>query len=1195
MATQTVRTIYEAVVSGAQRNVSNLGKTLDRSADSADKLDSALDKAGKRTVRPNIDLDIATAEKEVRRLTGDLDKLEKSTPNVQIDAEVAQAQRAVDILTSELSVLENAPTVAAIDADIQKAQAKSDTLRRELDVLSRMEPSLQVQADTAKAESALEDIENRLKALDGARADAVATVDADTRAATSALEDAQQRLDDINGIRAEATVTADIDAARSDLEQASSRLKALNGEKAELQVLVDSESAQSSLDEMGDAAESAGSDAGARAGGALLEGLNSTPVVGAIGGLVAAVGGYITYGIIDSLLETMRAEDVFGARTGLDEVTSRKFGAAAGAAYANAWGESIDDNLNTAQSALENALIGDGSTGREVEAVIAQLSAVSEILDADVSEAAEAAGNMIKNGLAANAEEAFDIIVNGSQEGLNRSDDLLDTLREYSSMFEALGLDGSEALGLIDQAMDAGARNSDVAADALKEFSIRAQDDSKATNKAYEEIGLNAEEMGKKVAAGGEEAQEGLTIVLDALRGIEDPMARNAAGVALFGTMWEDMGNGAGILAMDLDNLGGSWVNVGDTASDAMDRMSDNAATDLEEMKRTLSNAGTNLLGGIASALEEPINAAADYVGENTAEIIGFLIDVGHEFFDVARAATEFAATTVEVLGDVAGSLDGIVDGIGKAIEAIGVMTDDEDMMRLGQGIQDASKDMTQFSEDADGMADTLRTTVGGALDDAEAKFDDWSGPALMQAQIDDAITGMVAGLDGFVAHVDSLPGGTVTINGDILPGEEAMNALITEVDESNGYVTINGKTVPADEAVATFIAETEANPGAEVTVTANTGPAEEAWAGFTGTVMSGEPPEIPVGADTSPAQEQVTIWGSQVGDVPAHVYVEADLFTAEESLQSFYATMNEQGGTVTINGETADARETLDVLIEEVNNGEGTVMINGTPVNAETSLLQLVDIINSSGGVVEIDGDNVPANLKTDAAKRKIDGTEGTVDIDGDASGANSATDGAKRKADGTKGTIKVDAATAAASAAIDAAAWTRTATIQVRAVQVGRTAASIARSVAGMFGRANGGRIATGLAYGGTVGAGYGVVPAPYPGPGIDNVLWPLKGAATGRVLGQPLAGGEWVVNPISSAQHDSTLRAINDGATRAELASMLGAGSTAPDYAAIAAASRAGVAEGMAGAQVLIRVGHQTVIGAIVDAERATGRKI
>jgi hypothetical protein len=100
----------------------------------------------------------------------------------------------------------------------------------------------------------------------------------------------------------------------------------------------------------------------------------------------------------------------------------------------------------------------------------------------------------MRTGLAKNAQDALNIVTVGFQAGDDKAGDFLDTLNEYGTQFRKLGLDGKEATGLISQGLKAGARDGDLVADALKEFSIRAVDGSKTTKKGFEALGLSASE-----------------------------------------------------------------------------------------------------------------------------------------------------------------------------------------------------------------------------------------------------------------------------------------------------------------------------------------------------------------------------------------------------------------------------------------------------------------------------------------------------------------------------------------------------------------------------------------------------------------------------------------------------------------------------------------------------------------------------
>lgn len=87
-----------------------------------------------------------------------------------------------------------------------------------------------------------------------------------------------------------------------------------------------------------------------------------------------------------------------------------------------------------------------------------------------------------------------------------------------------------------------------------------------------------------------------------------------------------------------------------------------------------------------------------------------------------------------------------------------------------------------------------------------------------------------------------------------------------------------------------------------------------------------------------------------------------------------------------------------------------------------------------------------------------------------------------------------------------------------------------------------------AAGLAHGGWVAPGRssgGWVPGGYPGPGVDNVLWPFApGAARGRYLAQPLAGDEYVVNGAQARKFGPVLEFINNGASMREFANAVSA---------------------------------------------------
>lgn len=317
--------------------------------------------------------------------------------------------------------------------------------------------------------------------------------------------------------------------------------------------------------------ESAGEFASGFAGATALTRLGSAggPIGIALAGL-AAVGflaGRELISQIEAGVRSQATQDLFQARMGVDEATMSRYGTAAANAFTDSFGGSIEDNLRTVQFAVQGGVIDADATNAEVESTIGHIQTLATLMEVDVQEAARAAGQLMRGGFARDGEQAADIIASGFQRGNNIAGDWLDTITEYTTQFRKLGLDGDDALGLIQQGLEGAARDSDIVADSLKEFSIRAVDGSKATAEGFGALGFNPDEMGRRFAAGGETARAALGQVITAIRNLDDPLQQGMVWTRLFGTQWEDMGDA--INKMDLSTARSQFTDTEGTISNA--------------------------------------------------------------------------------------------------------------------------------------------------------------------------------------------------------------------------------------------------------------------------------------------------------------------------------------------------------------------------------------------------------------------------------------------------------------------------------------------------------------------------------------------------------------------------------------------------------------------------------------------------
>lgn len=350
----------------------------------------------------------------------------------------------------------------------------------------------------------------------------------------------------------------------------------------------------------------AGKSAGDELGKGLLSGISAADVavVGALAGIGLSVGSAFT-GALDIQAGVKKLQ----GQLGLTEQAADKSGQVASQIYGENWGASIDE-VNTTIRAVGTNLVDLNTVSKQQLTSMARSAQVlADTFNVDVNQATRAAGQLMRTGLAKDSTAAFDIITRGYQLGIDRSDDFLDTLNEYTPHFQKLGIDGSYALSLLSAAMKAGARDSDGAADAIKEFAILAVDGSDRTAQGFQDAGLNAKEMAQRIATGGPVAEAAFSQTLKAIVSIEDPVKRDAAGVALLGAKWEDLGPTV-VTAMAnakpvVEGLDGATKKLGDTVGNTLSGR-------IETLKRRFEGWASQLGQKSIPAVERVVSVAEE-------------------------------------------------------------------------------------------------------------------------------------------------------------------------------------------------------------------------------------------------------------------------------------------------------------------------------------------------------------------------------------------------------------------------------------------------------------------------------------------------------------------------------------------------------------------------------------------------------
>lgn len=372
-------------------------------------------------------------------------------------------------------------------------------------------------------------------------------------------------------------------------------------------IFIDNEKANKALDGTTKKGESFASKLGgvfSKVGkGALVLGGTLATAATAIGGLA-----------INSQKNMDQAMNSFIAQTGIAKNESAEWKKALEDIYKGNYGESFEDIANSMALASQELYEFDPS---QIKAVTENALALRDTFGVEVNESIRASKALITQ-FGISADEAYNLMAQGAQNGLDFSGELVDNINEYSVQFGKLGLSAEDMFNIFQSGSDAGAWNLDKIGDAVKEFSIRAIDGSNTTIEGFTKLGLNSDEMAKKFAAGGDTAKKAFYETIDAIKAMDDPVQQSIVGVDLFGTMWEDLGP-------EVVTQLGSIRDMYDGTADSMNKIKEVKYDDIGSMFEGLKRNVEMLLLPLGNALMPLIVSIMNLVLNNMPLIEGLI------------------------------------------------------------------------------------------------------------------------------------------------------------------------------------------------------------------------------------------------------------------------------------------------------------------------------------------------------------------------------------------------------------------------------------------------------------------------------------------------------------------------------------------------------------------------------------------
>lgn len=350
--------------------------------------------------------------------------------------------------------------------------------------------------------------------------------------------------------------------------------------------------------------------------------------------------------------DSQNAFQQFAAATGTATDEMGKYKDMINNVYKDNFGESINDVAEAMATVNQNmSYLDDSALQRCTEYAYT----LSDTFGYDVAESTRAADTLIKN-YGVSAREAFNLITQGAQSGMDYSGEMIDSINEYSVQFKKLGLDAEDMFSIFANGAQNGAFNLDKVGDAVKEFSIRAIDGSDTTKQGFEALGMDAAKMAEKFGAGGDTAKEAFNEVIKGLASMDDPVAQSTAGVNLFGTMWED--------------LGPQVITSMSTASDAIDKSRES----VEELANVKYDTLSGALGGLWRTIQVDV---LQPIGNQLIPYVTKGINAIQKFTDKWNKLGPATQKTIVKFAAVAAAAGLVLLGFGKVSTGIGTLVSD--------------------------------------------------------------------------------------------------------------------------------------------------------------------------------------------------------------------------------------------------------------------------------------------------------------------------------------------------------------------------------------------------------------------------------------------------------------------------------------------------------------------------------------
>ena len=453
-----------------------------------------------------------------------------------------------------------------------------------------------------------------------------------------------------------------------------------------------------------------------------------------VGKVVAAAA---SLGVVASqALEIDSASKKLAASLGVTGAAAEEFADIGKTIYTGAWGDSLDE-VNTAVASTAKTFAAIGINSKSAIQSATQDAMTLGSIYGDTEKQIQSISILMKE-FGVSQKEASDLIAGGFQRGLDSSGDFLDSILEYSNQFSQGEASAGQFFSVLETGLAGGVLGTDKAADMFKEFQDRVLNGSKATSEGLAKIGINSDEMVRKISTGQVTVADAFGNVVDKLRSTTDAATKAQVGADLLGDQFMDLGANAAlsidIAKTSIDDLSG--------AMDAANQVNQTASIAMTEAWRTFI---------VAVSDSAPVQGAMRVIADSL-QAVTFVINempgiATYSFAAIAKAGMALPAIFV-VIGDniraaIVNAFAFIGEKVGRLVDSVGYLMK-EFGIEGGAALTSVGQSFSQLSK----QARTTDVDFKALYGEMTADIDGWRDSMILGGKNADILGDNIKGLN---------------------------------------------------------------------------------------------------------------------------------------------------------------------------------------------------------------------------------------------------------------------------------------------------------------------------------------------------------------------------------------------------------------------------------------------------------------